>query len=197
MDPAGRDRVCYRRSARGRADHDLHRHELDARLKTELGVPGGLTSEQVATRASATSYDVRARRAEVLEAAAEVDRAAAGYLPRLTANARDARQSRVLAQRSAFEDSLRIEVVEARESEVEAAAAVKASAEQRLAAEEAYRVRRALFQVGRATSVELSDAENDLTRARLEALRHASTSAWQGHGCSTPSGGASWGAAPA
>ena len=56
--------------------------ELDARLKTELGVPSGLTSEQVATRASATSYDVRARRAEVLEATAEVDRAAAGYLPR-------------------------------------------------------------------------------------------------------------------
>jgi outer membrane protein TolC len=83
----------------------------------------------------------------------------------------DARRSRVLADRSAFEDSMRIEVARAREDEIQAAAAVKASAEQRIAAEEAYRVRRALFQVGRATSVELSDAENELTRARLEALR--------------------------
>jgi outer membrane protein TolC len=32
-------------------------------------------------------------------------------------------------------------------------------------------VRRALFQVGRATSVELTDAETELTRARLDALR--------------------------
>src|SRR5688572_22486349 len=67
--------------------------ELDARLEAELGVAGGLTSEQVAARASATSFDVRARRAEVLEAAAEVDRAASGYIPRLTATARYTRVS--------------------------------------------------------------------------------------------------------
>ena len=88
-------------------------------------------------------------------------------------------------------------MVEARESEVEAAAAVKATAEQRLAAEEAYRVRRALFKVGRATSVELSDAENDLTRARLEALRAHVDQRVARARLSTPSGGASSGAAPA
>jgi outer membrane protein TolC len=83
----------------------------------------------------------------------------------------DAQAASVIAQRQAFEDSLRIEVVEARESEIEADAAVKATTEQRIAAEESYRVRRALFQVGRATSVELTDAETELTRARLDALR--------------------------
>ena len=37
-------------------------------------------------------------------------------------------------------------------------------------AEEAYRVRRALFQNGRATNLELTDAELDLPRARLDAI---------------------------
>jgi len=83
----------------------------------------------------------------------------------------DAQQASVLAERAAFADSLRIEVTEAREQEIQANAAVQATAEQRVAAEEAYRVRRALFQVGRATSVELTDAETGLTRARLDALR--------------------------
>ena len=38
------------------------------------------------------------------------------------------------------------------------------------AAEESYRVRRALFQNGRATSVELTDAETERSRAQLEAI---------------------------
>jgi outer membrane protein TolC len=38
------------------------------------------------------------------------------------------------------------------------------------AAEESYRVRQALFAEGRATSVELTDAETDLVRARLAAV---------------------------
>ncbi len=38
------------------------------------------------------------------------------------------------------------------------------------AAEEGYRVRRLLFLAGRATSVELTDAETELTRARQSAL---------------------------
>ena len=37
-------------------------------------------------------------------------------------------------------------------------------------AEESYRVRRELFRAGRATSVELTDAETDLMRSRLDAL---------------------------
>jgi outer membrane protein TolC len=38
------------------------------------------------------------------------------------------------------------------------------------AAEESYRVRRALFQNGRATSVELTDAETERSRAQQEAI---------------------------
>jgi outer membrane protein TolC len=38
------------------------------------------------------------------------------------------------------------------------------------AAEESHRVRRALFQNGGATSVELTDAETELTRARLAVI---------------------------
>jgi len=52
----------------------------------------------------------------------------------------------------------------------EARAALVSTAQGLVAAEESYRVRRSLFQNGRATSVELTDAETDLTRARLEAI---------------------------
>ena len=38
------------------------------------------------------------------------------------------------------------------------------------AAEESYRVRRALFQNGRSTSVELTDAETERSRAQLESI---------------------------
>jgi hypothetical protein len=38
------------------------------------------------------------------------------------------------------------------------------------AAEESCRIRRVLFQNGRATSVELTDAEPELTRARMDLL---------------------------
>ena len=52
----------------------------------------------------------------------------------------------------------------------EAEVAIESTARGLAAAEESYRVRRSLFQNGRATSVELTDAETDLTRARLEAI---------------------------
>lgn len=47
---------------------------------------------------------------------------------------------------------------------------VSTSARGLQAAEESYRIRNALFRVGRATSVELLDAEGALTRARIEAV---------------------------
>jgi len=52
----------------------------------------------------------------------------------------------------------------------EARTAIESSARGLSAAEESYRVRRSLFQNGRSTSVELTDAETDLTRSRLESI---------------------------
>jgi outer membrane protein TolC len=66
---------------------------LDALIDAELGATGGLTADEVGRRASSTSYDVRARHAELLAAAADVDRALSGYLPKLTLTARYTRLS--------------------------------------------------------------------------------------------------------
>ncbi len=62
-------------------------------LDRELGHSAGLTSDQVARRASATSFDVKARRAELTAAAADVDRALSGYMPKLSLSARYTRLS--------------------------------------------------------------------------------------------------------
>ena len=67
-------------------------------------------------------------------------------------------------------DAIRIEVAQAVESVQNARSSLETSKRSLLAAEEGYRVRRALFQSGRATSVELTDAETELTRARLASL---------------------------
>lgn len=61
--------------------------DFDARLARELGAPAGLTSEHVARRALETSFEVSARRSQLLAAAADADRALLGYLPVLTAAA--------------------------------------------------------------------------------------------------------------
>jgi outer membrane protein TolC len=74
------------------------------------------------------------------------------------------------AQRHALEDSIRLEVTDSYEKTVEADAAVGPAEERVVAAEEAYRVRHELFKNGRATSVELTDAETELLRARTDAL---------------------------
>jgi outer membrane protein TolC len=82
----------------------------------------------------------------------------------------EARASSLVAQRAALEDGIRVEVMQAVNAVGEARAALVSTAQGLVAAEESYRVRRSLFQNGRATSVELTDAETDLTRARLEAI---------------------------
>jgi len=68
---------------------------FEDRVKRELGVPGGLTAEDVATRATATSWSLEARRAELRAAAANADRATWSYLPRVTVTARYTRLSEV------------------------------------------------------------------------------------------------------
>lgn len=81
-----------------------------------------------------------------------------------------ARAAALRAQRAAAADGVRLEVLSAWQGVKEARASVSTTAKTLVTAEEAYRVRRALFQNGRATSLELTDAELDLTRARLDAI---------------------------
>lgn len=93
-------------------------------------------------------------------------------IPSAAAGARSqaASADAIRAERRALEDRVRREVVAAHTALLDARSAVRTSARSLAAAEEAYRVRRVLFQNGRATSVELLDAELDLTRARLLAV---------------------------
>jgi outer membrane protein TolC len=74
------------------------------------------------------------------------------------------------AQTMALKDRLRVEVTQAAAQVREADFAVSSTARGLEAAEESYRVRRDLFANARATSIELTDAETDLTQARLNAV---------------------------
>jgi outer membrane protein TolC len=82
----------------------------------------------------------------------------------------EARASSLISQREALEDGIRVEVTQSRNAFREAEATIESTAQGLAAAEEGYRVRRSLFRNGRATAVELTDAETDLTRSRLEAI---------------------------
>jgi outer membrane protein len=73
--------------------------ELEARLRALLAKQGGLTSDQVARRAGLTSVEVKIKEADLLAAAADVDRALIAYYPRLTLTARYARLSSIGDQR--------------------------------------------------------------------------------------------------
>jgi outer membrane protein TolC len=76
----------------------------------------------------------------------------------------------VRAQRAALEQSLRVEVTDAIESLAVAKFALGTTEAGLRAAEESYRVRGNLFRDGRATLLELADAESELVRSRMEAL---------------------------
>ncbi|MDF3069282.1 MAG: outer rane efflux protein [Polyangiaceae bacterium] len=80
----------------------------------------------------------------------------------------EARAAEVVAQRQALLDSLQLEVTQALAAERDAQFAVTVSQQALASAEEGYRVRRELFRSGRATLVEVTDSETELTRARLE-----------------------------
>jgi outer membrane protein len=82
----------------------------------------------------------------------------------------DARVAETIAQREALFDGVRTEVTQARQSRREAEVSLDTTRRGLVSAEESYRVRRSLFQHGRATAVELTDAETDLTRARLDSI---------------------------
>lgn len=81
-----------------------------------------------------------------------------------------ARARETEAQSRALVDALRNEVVQAYQAWQDALSSIDTSKRQLAAAQEAYRVRRSLFRVGRATSVELTDAESNLLSAQLSAI---------------------------
>jgi outer membrane protein TolC len=81
-----------------------------------------------------------------------------------------ARQVAASEQRRAVVDQVRSEIATALEAVDSAASAQLTSARAARSAEESYRTRRSLFLNGRATSVELTDAETELTRARLAVI---------------------------
>jgi outer membrane protein TolC len=87
-----------------------------------------------------------------------------------TINATDARARATRAQLSAVEEVLRVEVKQAVLALEEARIALESTKQAQVSAEEGYRVRQELFTNGRSTTVEVIDAETELTRARLEAL---------------------------
>jgi outer membrane protein TolC len=74
------------------------------------------------------------------------------------------------AQVALARDAVTLEVAQAVNASRTADAAVATAATRLESAEEAYRVRRSLFRAGRATSVELTDAESSLFSARITAL---------------------------
>jgi outer membrane protein TolC len=80
----------------------------------------------------------------------------------------DAKAAELNAQRQSLLDGLELEVAQALRSERDALFGVQVSQQALAAADEGYRVRRELFRSGRATLVEVTDSETELTRARLE-----------------------------
>ncbi|HVU06143.1 MAG TPA: TolC family protein [Polyangiaceae bacterium] len=83
----------------------------------------------------------------------------------------DAKQKRLDAERAALSDGIRDEIAGARLAYLEARDAAVTADRGLRSAEEAYRVRRELFELGRGTEVELIDAESDVLRARLEMIQ--------------------------
>jgi outer membrane protein len=81
-----------------------------------------------------------------------------------------ARARQIEAERAAVADGITLEVAQSRAELAQAEAALHTSDRGLAAAEESYRVRRALFQAGRSTSVELTDAETERSRAQLESI---------------------------
>jgi len=82
----------------------------------------------------------------------------------------EAHADEVAARKSSLKNALRLEVNQAMNALAEATFGVDVSREGRAAAEENYRVRRELFRAGKATTVEVTDAETELTQARLQAV---------------------------
>ncbi|WP_437818992.1 TolC family protein [Sorangium sp. So ce1078] len=81
-----------------------------------------------------------------------------------------ARTAQVAEQKAALRDALRLEVVSAYAELSKATSSIQSAERQLAAAVESMRVRSELFRAGRATSVDVVDAETEVTRARLQQL---------------------------
>ncbi len=81
-----------------------------------------------------------------------------------------ARMASIAEQKGILRDGLRLEVTSAFADMQKSVATIEASERQLTASEESLRVRNELFKNGKATSVELVDAEAEVTRARLGRL---------------------------
>ncbi len=82
----------------------------------------------------------------------------------------ESRATALEAQRESVRDGIEIEVMQAFQAVHESDVALESTKRELASATEAYRVARELFNNGRATSTTLTDAETELTRARLDAL---------------------------
>jgi len=82
----------------------------------------------------------------------------------------EARIAQLEAQRDSTRDGIELEVTQAFQATKESDVALESTKRELASAEEAYRVARELFNNGRVTSSTLTDAEAELTRARLDAL---------------------------
>jgi outer membrane protein len=82
----------------------------------------------------------------------------------------EARAAQTEMQKEVLRDSVKLEVIQAFNALREAEVAMQTTQRGLVSAEEGYRVRRELFRSGRATSVELTDAEVELFRAGLDAI---------------------------
>ncbi|WP_437930875.1 TolC family protein [Sorangium sp. So ce291] len=82
----------------------------------------------------------------------------------------NARTAQVAEQKAALRDALRLEVASAYAELGKSASSIESAERQLAAAAESMRVRSELFRAGRATSVDVVDAETEVTRARLQQL---------------------------
>jgi outer membrane protein TolC len=82
----------------------------------------------------------------------------------------DSKAANIEANKNVVRDNIQVEVTQMLQSVRLADFGVESSTRELASAEEAYRVARELFNNGRGTSTTLTDAETDLTRARLDLL---------------------------
>jgi outer membrane protein TolC len=82
----------------------------------------------------------------------------------------DAQARQLLADREALAQGVRVAVLSARQQVDVAKLSLQTTQQELVAAEEAYRVRKELFAAERATTIEVTEAEDNLTSARIAAI---------------------------